>query len=178
MSTAIPLSDLSHLTLPSNYKVQSFEFEDQNALVDVYKSLYLEQSVDRKALAKTINKYSSVIIESQSHSLRSERIYASWAAADQEALVLIQFFAGHVLYYFLHSITLNGKCVQNVFACVLRHKPDENPDRLKLNDFSAHGLSCFLPVQRIYCRFAAAETQFEGKNRIVTVPRTANTSRS
>ena len=96
MSTAIPLSDLSHLMLPSNYKVQSFEFEDQNALVDVYKSLYLEQSVDRKALAETINKYSSVIIESQSyssklecHSLHSERIYASWAAADQEALVLI-----------------------------------------------------------------------------------------
>ena len=96
MSTAIPLPDLSHLTLPSNYKVQSFEFEDQNALVDVYKSLYLEQSVDRKALAETINKYSSVIIESQSyssklecHNLRSERIYASWAAADQEALVLI-----------------------------------------------------------------------------------------
>ena len=89
MSTTIPLSDLSHLTLPSNYKVQSFEFEDQNALVDVYKSLYLEQSVDRKALAETINKYSSVIIESQSHSLHSERIYASWAAADQEALVLI-----------------------------------------------------------------------------------------
>ena len=96
MSTAIPLPDLSHLTLPSNYKVQIFEFEDQNALVDVYKSLYLEQSVNRKALAETINKYSSVIIESQSyssklecHSLRSERIYASWAAADQEALVLI-----------------------------------------------------------------------------------------
>ena len=96
MSTAIPLPDLSHLTLPSNYKLQSFEFEDQNALVDVYKSLYLEQSVDRKALAETINKYSSVIIESQSyssklesHNLRSERIYASWAAADQEALVLI-----------------------------------------------------------------------------------------
>ena len=90
----------------------------------------------------------------------------------------LEFFAGHVLYYFLHSITLNGKCVQNVFACVLWHKPDENPDRLKLNDFLAHGLSCFLPVQRIYCRFAAAETQLEGKKRIVTVPRTANTSRS
>ena len=50
----------------------------------------------------------------------------------------LEFFAGHVLYYFLHSITLNGKCVQNVFACVLWHKPDENPDRLKLNDFLAH----------------------------------------
>lgn len=53
--------------------------------------LYLSYRFD-----ETINKYSSVIIESQSysyklecHSLRSERIYASWAAADQEALVLI-----------------------------------------------------------------------------------------
>ena len=82
----------------------------------------------------------------------------------------LEFFAGHVLYYFLHSITLNGKGVQNVFACVLWHKPDENPDRLKLNDFLAHGLSCFLPVQRIYCRFAASETQLEGQKRIVTVP--------
>ena len=40
----------------------------------------------------------------------------------------LEFFAGHVLYYFLNSITLNGKFVQNVFACVLWHKPDENPD--------------------------------------------------
>ena len=90
----------------------------------------------------------------------------------------LEFFAGHVLYYFLHSITLNGKFVQNVFACVLWHKPDENPDRLKLNDFLAHGLSCFLPVQQIYCTFAAAETQLECKKKIVTVPWTANTSRS
>ena len=111
--------------------------------------------------------------------MRSARIYASWAAADQGALNVnsLVFFAGYVLYYFSHSINLNGKFVQYVFACVLGHKPDENPDQFgnptktwKLNDFLAHGPSRFLPVQRIYCRFAAAETLVEGEKKIVTVP--------
>ena len=100
-TTAIPVnradwSDLSHLKLPSNYKEQSLEVGDQNALFAVYKSLYSEQSADRKAMAESIKKCSSVIIGSQSYSsklecrsLHSERIYASWAAADQEALVFI-----------------------------------------------------------------------------------------
>ena len=134
-------------------------------------------------MAETIKKYSTVTIGNklyssklEFHTLRSARISASWAAADQEALNLnsLEFFAGCVL-YFSHSINLNGKFVQYVFACVLWHKPDENPDRFgnptktwKLNDFLAYGPSRFLPVQRNYCRFAAAETQVEGEENIVT----------
>ena len=191
MSTTIPIntanwSDISHLKLPSHYKVQSLEVEDQNAIFAVYRSLYPEHAVDRQAMAETIKKYSSVTIGNQSYSsklecrsLRSARIYASWAAVDQEDLNLnsLEFFAGYVLYYFSHSIKLNGAFVQHVFACVLWHKPDENPDRFgnptktwKLNDFLAHGPSRFLPVQRIYYRFAAAETLTEGEKKIVTVP--------
>lgn len=55
-------SDLSHLKLPSNYKEQSLEVEDQNALFAVYKSLYLEQSVDRKAMVESMKKCSSVAV--------------------------------------------------------------------------------------------------------------------
>ena len=191
MSTTVPItivdwSNLSHLKLPTNYKVQSLETEDHDALFAVYKCLYPEQSLDWKSMAETIKKYSTVTIGNQLYSsklecrtLRSGRIYASWAAADGEALNLnsLEFFAGYVLYYFSHSINLNGKFAQHVFACVLWHKPDENPDRFgnptktwKLNDFLAYGPSRFLPVQRIYCRFAAAETQVEGEQKIVSVP--------
>lgn len=109
-------------------------------------------------MAETIKKYSTVTIGNQLYSsklecrtLRSASIYASWAAADGEALNLnsLEFFAGYVLYYFSHSINLNGKFA-HVFACVLWHKPDENLDRFgnptktwKLNDVLALALHVF-----------------------------------
>ena len=61
MATAVPISrgdwsDLTCLRFPSNYKMQSLEIEDQNALFDVYKILYPEQLVDKKAMAETVKK--------------------------------------------------------------------------------------------------------------------------
>ena len=111
MSTTVPItivdwSNLTHLKLPTNYKVQSLETEDHDALFAVYKCLYPEQSLDWKSMAETIKKYSTVTIGNQLYSsklecrtLRSGRIYASWAAADGEALNLnsLEFFAGYVL---------------------------------------------------------------------------------
>ena len=150
------------------------------------KSLYPEQAVEKNALAETIKTFSSLTLGNQFYgskiecrSLRSGRIYASWAAADQDELNLNEFvlFAGYVLFYFSHSIKLNGKFVQHVFASVMWYKSDDNPNQFgnptktwKLNEFLAYGPSHFLPVQRIYCRFAAAETLVEGEKKIVTVP--------
>ena len=49
MSTTVPItivdwSNLTHLKLPTNYKLQSLETEDHDALFAVYKCLYPEQS--------------------------------------------------------------------------------------------------------------------------------------
>ena len=49
----------------------------------------------------------------------------------RSSLYSLEFFAGHVLYYVLHAITLNGKFVQHVFACVLWHNVDEKPDQFR-----------------------------------------------
>lgn len=85
--------------------------------------------------------------------------------------------AGYVLFYFSHSIKVNEKFTEHVFACVLWHKPDDDPDKFgnptktrKLNEYLPYGSSWFLPVQRIYCRYAAAETQKESGKKLVTVP--------
>ena len=190
MSTVIPVSSgnwsaISHVSFPSNYKLQSLESDDLDWLFAVYSSLYADQSIDRKAMATTIKKYSSVTIGSQLYgskmecrSLRSARIYASWAA-NTGGLNLneLLFFAGSVLFYFSHSIKLNGNFVQHVFARVLWYKPDNNPDLYgnptkmwKLNDLLPYGPSNLIPVQRIYCRYAAAETVVEGEKKLITVP--------
>ena len=191
MSTTIPLttvnwSDLSVVILPSSYKVRSLENVEQNSLFSVYKSLYPEQIIEKKSMAETIKTYSSVTVgnqlygsRSESRSLRSARIYASWPATDLGDLNIDEFllFAGYVLFYFSHSMKLNGRFVQHVFAFVRWHKPDDCPDQFgnptktwKLNDCLAFGPSSFLPVQRIYCRFAAAETLVGEEKKVVTVP--------
>ena len=43
-------SDLVHVVLPSNYKMQSLESEDRSSLCVIYQSLYSEQSIDRKSV--------------------------------------------------------------------------------------------------------------------------------
>ena len=189
--TTIPIhsvnwADLNGIKLPFNYKIQTLEIEDQDALFAVYASLYPDLPITRTTMAETIKKYASVIIGNQRYSsklecrsLRSARIYASWATTNEGALNLdtINFYAGYVLYFFSHSIKLNEKFVNHTFASVLWHKPDQDPDQFgnptktwKLNDFLVHGPSRFMPVQRIYCRFASAQTLIDGENKIVTVP--------
>ena len=195
MSTTIPINsvnwaDFTGLKLPLNYKIQSLETEDQDALFAVYMILYPDLPITRTAMAETIKKYASVIIGNhrfssklECRSLRSARIYASWATANEGTVNLdtIELFAGYVLYFFSHSIKLNGKFVNHLFASVLWHKPDQDPDRFgnptktwKLNDFLVHGPSRFMPVQRIYCRFASAQTLIDGEKKIVTVPLDSN----
>ena len=78
-------TDLTGIKLPFNYKIQSLETEDLDALFDVYVSLYPELPVTRIRIARAeaIKKYASVIIDSrhlssklECYSLCSARIYA------------------------------------------------------------------------------------------------------
>lgn len=56
--------DLTGIKLPFNYKIQSLETEDLDALFAVYVSLYLDLPITRirKARAEAIKKYASVLI--------------------------------------------------------------------------------------------------------------------
>lgn len=134
-------------------------------------------------MAETVKKFSSISLGNQRYgsklecrSLRSARILASWADEEHVKLDSLSFVAGCVLFYFSHSVKLDGKFVEHVFACTVWHKADEDPDHFgnptktwKLNKYVAHGSSRFLPVQRIYCRYSAAETLIGGEKKLVSV---------
>lgn len=81
-------ADFTGIKLPFNYKIQSLETEDQDALFAVYVSLDLP--ITRLAMAETTKKYASVIIGNhrfsskfECRSLRSARIYAFWATTNE-----------------------------------------------------------------------------------------------
>lgn len=188
MSTAIPVSsvewsNLKYLSVPSNYKLQSLVSKDQKALLLVYQKLYPQLTIELKDMAETVKKFCTISLGNQRfgsklecRSLRSARILASWANEEHLRLDSLSFVAGFVLFYFSHSIELDGKFVEHVFACTLWHKADEDPDQFgnptktwKLNKYVAHGPSRFLPVQRIYCRYSAAEVLTGGEKKLVSV---------
>jgi len=97
-------TDFTGIKLPFNYKIQSLETEDQDALFAVYVSLYLDLQIIRIARGETIKKYDSVIIGSrhfssklECYSLCSARMYASLATTNEGALnldtfLLVMFF--------------------------------------------------------------------------------------
>ena len=107
-------SDLSNIILPSSYKVRSLESDEQLSLWTVYKVLYTEQVIEKNYLAETIKTYSSVTLgnlfygsKSDCRSLRSARIYASWAMADEDKLNLEQFIFLLVMFCFICPILLS-----------------------------------------------------------------------
>ena len=98
--------ELDRFKLPFNYKIQSLEIEDLDALFAVYVSLYLDlPSIRiRIARAEAIKKYVSFIIGSRHFSsklefyyLCSARIYASLATTNEGALNLDTFLL--VMFY-------------------------------------------------------------------------------
>ena len=91
-------TDFTGMKLPFNYKIQSLETEDQDALFAVYVSLYPDLQIIRIARGETIKKYASVIIGSphsssklECYSLCSARMYASLATTNEGALNLDTF---------------------------------------------------------------------------------------
>ena len=99
-------TDLTGIKLPFNYKIQSLEAEDLDALFAVYVSLYPDLPITRIRIARAeaIKKYASVLIGSrhfssklECYSLCSARIYTSLATTNEGALnldtfLLVMFF--------------------------------------------------------------------------------------
>ena len=93
-------TDLTGFKLRFNYKIQSLETEDLDALFAVYVSLYMALPITRIRIARAeaIKKYASVIIGSrhfssklECYSLCSARIYASLATTNEGAVNLDTF---------------------------------------------------------------------------------------
>lgn len=190
MSTAFPIGNqnwayLSNVSLSSHYILESFESCDLGILHTVYKALYPEEIIDKRALAETVKKYSRITIGTEEYgskldyrSIRSSKIYASWVADDGNLnLRRTELYAGKVDYYFSHSLVLNGRCLLHVFACVSWHQPDVSPDlfwnptkKWKATSYIDGGPSRFMSIQRIHCRYAGAEIIVGGEKKLVTFP--------
>ena len=103
----------------------------------------------------------------QPRGIRSAKILAPWPAKNgqvlQDAFVLSP---GIVQYHFTHSIKLGKEHVTHYFACVrwfLAHEESyfANPIKIYKNKFHPGGPASFMPLQRVFSRFASAELELQ-----------------
>ena len=175
----------SGVTRPSGYKLVHLDVDDATLLKQVYKILYPGKEIEIANLAEGIQKFGTIKIWSttygsqmQPRQIRSSKILASWEADNGEVLQgRFLLSAGIVRYYFKHSIQLGDEHLAHHFACMKWYIPHEqstslygNPIRVCKNKFHRGGPSSFMPVQRIFSRFASAELEFEGQKQVVVAP--------
>ena len=88
--------------------------------------------------------------------------------------------AGTAQYYFRHSIKLGNDHLTHYFACMRWYIADEatnsygNPVKVFKNKFQQGGPCSYMPVQRIFCRFATGKFEQEGEKKIAVCPITRN----
>ena len=173
------------VTQPSSYKLVHLDVDDATLLKQVYEIMYPGREIERTNLAETIQKFGTITILSttygsqmQPRGVRSSNILASWVA-DNGQVLQDRFFlsAGIVRYYFKHSIQFGDEHLTHCFACMKWYIPHEqsnslygNPIRVCKKYFHPGGPSSFMPVQRIFSRFASAELEREGQKQIVVAP--------
>ena len=149
--------------------------------------MYPGREIERANLAESIQKFGTIKIRSttyesqmQPRGVRSSNILASWVAGSGQVLQDRFFlFAGIVRYYFKHSIQFGDEHLTNCFACMKWYIPHKqstslygNPIRVCKKYFHPGGQSSFMPVQRIFSRFASAELEREDKNKLWWLPST------
>lgn len=175
----------SGVTQPSSYKLVHLDVDDATLLKQVYKIMYPGREIERANLAESIQKFGTIKILSttygsqmQPRGIRSSNILASWVADNGQVLQdTFLLSAGIVRYYFKHSIQFENEHLTHCFACMKWYIPHEqstslygNPIRVCKKYFHPGGPSSFMPVQRIFSRFASAELDREGQKQIVVAP--------
>ena len=95
----------------------------------------------------------------------------SWALSDGVAC------PGIVNFYFVHNVKLNGEFCQHAFAVVWRYKADSDqgyfgkPAQVwKPFDYKPCGPSLFMPVQRIWKKFACCSMKINDAEKLVVSP--------
>ena len=178
-------STTNHIVPCSWSTTKAFDWEEQKFIYQVYATLYKEQQLQElQETPITFQKYHSVTIDGEVFHLgdckrnrRSAIIMASWAGTDGQ--INTESFhsrPGLVLFYFKHSITIDGKGTSHVMACVKWFsKSTENIEHSPLScwkaqQFEKAGPSAFMPVQRIYMKCTALELQHRGITLLVICP--------
>ena len=178
----------SGINVLSCFKLVSFDTDDLKLLTTVYRVMYPDRQTEESNLTETTYKFGSFKIWSnkygskmQPRGIHSAKILASWPAKNAQVLQDALFFLspGIVQYYFTHSTKLGEEHVMHYFACVRWFLAQEesyfaNPIKINKNEFHPGGPASFMPLQRVYSRFASAELELEGQQTIAVAEITRN----
>ena len=170
-------TDISCLQLPSAYKLMCLDSDDQLLLVQTYQIMYPGQHIGVDSIAETAPRYATVIIAGEKfgsklecHTLRSARVMALWAGVDGEVNTAAAMRPGQVKFYMLHFLKKGDKYEQHLFGCVRWYSEDAERELYrrpvevwKLKTFDSPGAASFIPVQRLYCKFAVVEKKQSSK---------------
>ena len=179
------------INVSSCFKLLSFDTNDLKLLTAVYRVMYPERRIEESNLVETIYKFGSFIIWSTTYGCKNATkrnkfcqdtsILASkeWTSPSRRVFLNFFLFPGIVQYYFTHSIKLGEEHVAHYFACVrwfLAHEESyfANPIKIYKNKFHPGGPASFMPLQRVFSRFASAELELEGQQTIAVAQITRN----
>ena len=163
-------SDLGQVVVPKAYKLLHFDRDDLQLLVQTYSVMYPGVDVHITDLGESCRRFGSVTLSGEKFGskaacrlLRSSRVMALWAGNNGEVETAGALRPGLVKFYFLHSILLEGKYEQHIFACVQWLATNEDRELFRRpvevweqKVFEPAGPSTFIPIQRVYCKFACA----------------------
>ena len=167
--------------MKSVYKLMQLDSDDRQLLAKTYQSMYPDKHTLPSMVREVCRKYSSVLLAGEKigsrlecRSLLSARMMALWADQDGQVSSRTAFRPGIVLFFFANTIKFRGGQYQmHVFACVRWYKEDSQREPYrrpveiwKLRSFSPAGPATFLPVQRCYCKFATAQVEVSGVEKL------------
>ena len=127
--------------LPSHYKENNIDREDNNILRDVYNVMFPHKDIHVEHLSSSIKKYGTINIFKQQfgsamayRSKRSTGVLAAWAGTNGGICTnSSQQIVGLVDFYFSHSVKLDEHFSQFVFACVTWFQPSTETIFSELN---------------------------------------------
>ncbi|XP_062579425.1 uncharacterized protein LOC134241375 isoform X2 [Saccostrea cucullata] len=170
----LDLVSKSYVSLPKVYKFAMLNDEDRVLLLASYRKMYPSLIFDVCNLGEVIKKYNFVTIfgekfgsKSDCRKLRSANVMASKLFDDDFCEPDFDMRPCRVDFYFEHTLSVENRDVTNVFAKVTWYK--EYSERFKYgnalemwfsNKFENSSASCFIPVERIKCRFSRGITGY------------------
>lgn len=165
--------DNTNLRVPGSYQTDMLTSEDISALLIVYKALSPHiKNISVSGLHNTIKKFASIFLgaqkfgsKSETRSLRSAPVLASWNSSNGLIRATAPLSPGIVDYFMCHKVNIDGMEREHYFAYVRWFKKHPHKHCLgsfnslcvwDSNNFESRGPSCFLPVHRIHSLFTGA----------------------
>ena len=179
-------SDFGRVKLPKAYKLLCFDSDDLQILRATYAVMYPNYDAQLFDLGESYRRIGSVTIAGEKfgskvecRTLRSARVMALWVDQGGHINTASQHVRpGHVKFYFVHTVKIENTYLQHLFACVQwcckqeeSRRPYKRPIEVwQHKKYEQPGPASFIPVQRIYCKFASASLKADGTQITVTSP--------